>query len=106
MIYKKIISYAFLLTLFFAIAACSGNQSKDDKFKDSLKVENKKATQEKINKADSGKKESTITAKGKEYTAKFVCPDHCAGSGSDKPGECPKCGMEYIENPDIKSVKQ
>lgn len=25
---------------------------------------------------------------------------HCEGSGSDEPGACPVCGMEYVENKD------
>jgi heavy metal-binding protein len=36
--------------------------------------------------------------KGKEYTSDYVCPMHCEGSGSDKAGTCPKCGMTYVEN--------
>ncbi len=35
---------------------------------------------------------------GKEYTSAYICPMHCEGSGSDKPGECPVCGMTYEEN--------
>ncbi|MBT8178553.1 MAG: hypothetical protein HKP60_05465 [Eudoraea sp.] len=39
------------------------------------------------------------TAKlGKEYTAAYVCPMHCEGSGSDEEGTCPKCGMAYVAN--------
>ena len=37
---------------------------------------------------------------GPEYTSAYICPMHCAGSGSDKPGECPICGMKYRENKD------
>ena len=44
--------------------------------------------------------EDETTELGKEYTSKYICPMHCKGSGSDKPGTCPVCGMEYIENPD------
>ncbi|SEQ57823.1 heavy metal-binding domain-containing protein [Neolewinella agarilytica] len=33
---------------------------------------------------------------GKEFTSAYVCPMHCDGSGSDKPGECPVCGMDYV----------
>lgn len=33
---------------------------------------------------------------GKEYTSAYVCPMHCEGSGSDEPGKCPVCGMDYI----------
>ena len=39
---------------------------------------------------------------GKEYSAPYICPNHCSGSGSDEFGECPVCGMEYIENLDTK----
>ena len=30
-------------------------------------------------------------------TAKYICPMKCAGSESDKPGKCPKCGMKLVE---------
>jgi rubrerythrin len=33
-----------------------------------------------------------------EYTAAYVCPMHCEGSGSEEPGSCPVCGMDYVEN--------
>jgi len=39
---------------------------------------------------------------GIEYTAKYVCPMHCKGSGSDKPGKCKVCEMDMIENPNAK----
>lgn len=32
----------------------------------------------------------------KEYTSAYVCPMHCQGSGSDQPGTCPACGMDYV----------
>lgn len=32
---------------------------------------------------------------GKAYTSAFICPMHCEGSGSDQPGNCPVCGMDY-----------
>ena len=37
---------------------------------------------------------------GKEYTSKYICPMHCEGSGSEEPGECPVCGMDYVLNED------
>ncbi|MFQ5445991.1 MAG: heavy metal-binding domain-containing protein [Saprospiraceae bacterium] len=43
---------------------------------------------------------SDMEKQGKEYTSAYVCPMHCEGSGSDKPGNCPKCGMEYVVNED------
>lgn len=39
---------------------------------------------------------------GKEYTSAYICPMHCKGSGSDKEGECPVCGMDYVKNEDHK----
>ena len=40
---------------------------------------------------------------GKEYTSEYVCPMHCEGSGSDKEGYCPVCGMDYVKNEDHKA---
>jgi hypothetical protein len=35
---------------------------------------------------------------GPEYTSAYICPMYCPGSGSDQPGKCPKCGMDYVAN--------
>ncbi len=35
---------------------------------------------------------------GQEYTAAYICPMHCTGSGSDKMGKCPVCKMDYVAN--------
>lgn len=40
---------------------------------------------------------------GKEYTSEYVCPMHCEGSGSEKEGKCPVCGMAYVKNKDHKA---
>ena len=45
----------------------------------------------------------TQTDKGKEYTSAYICPMHCEGSGSEKPGKCPVCGMDYVANEEVKS---
>jgi hypothetical protein len=46
---------------------------------------------------------STMMQKlGPEFTAAYICPMYCEGSGSDKPGKCPVCGMDYRENKDLK----
>jgi hypothetical protein len=34
----------------------------------------------------------------KEHTSDYICPMHCEGSGSEKPGTCPVCGMDYVKN--------
>ena len=33
---------------------------------------------------------------GAAFTSAYVCPMHCEGSGSEKAGECPVCGMDYV----------
>ena len=40
---------------------------------------------------------------GKEYTSAYICPMHCEGSGSEEPGKCPVCGMDYVANEDMKT---
>ena len=40
---------------------------------------------------------------GKEYTSAYICPMHCDGSGSEKTGDCPVCGMAYEKNKDYKN---
>jgi hypothetical protein len=37
---------------------------------------------------------------GPEYNSAYVCPMHCEGSGSDQPGQCPVCGMDYVKQSD------
>ncbi len=39
-----------------------------------------------------------INHSGPEYTAKYICPMLCEGSGSDTTGICPTCKMDYVEN--------
>lgn len=40
--------------------------------------------------------EAKAHGEGKEYTSTYVCPMHCAGSGSDQAGVCPACNMDYV----------
>jgi len=39
-----------------------------------------------------------VNHSGPEYTSKYICPMHCAGSGSDSAGVCPTCKMDYVLN--------
>ncbi|MCB0706819.1 MAG: hypothetical protein KDC34_15995 [Saprospiraceae bacterium] len=39
-----------------------------------------------------------VDQSGPEYTSAYVCPMHCAGSGSETAGTCPSCGMDYVMN--------
>ena len=46
------------------------------------------------------------TQLGPEYTSNYICTMHCEGSGSDKPGKCPVCGMTYVWNSNNGPVPQ
>ena len=50
----------------------------------------------------SGSSSDSTEKQGKEYTSAYICPMHCEGSGSDKAGTCPVCGMDYVKNKDHK----
>lgn len=52
-----------------------------------------------------GAKIQKIDTSGPEYTSAYICPMNCKGSGSDKPGICPVCGMEYEINENVKISK-
>ncbi|GLR17062.1 heavy metal-binding domain-containing protein [Portibacter lacus] len=69
----------FVVAIFFslAISSCGGKHTHQEK-KDGVE----------------------INKEGPEYTSAYVCPMHCEGSGSDGPGKCPVCGMDYVENKD------
>ncbi|MBK6949186.1 MAG: hypothetical protein IPH16_15030 [Haliscomenobacter sp.] len=47
-----------------------------------------------------------VDKSGPEYTSAYICPMHCPGSGSDQPGQCPKCGMDYVKNDDVQSSEE
>ena len=48
------------------------------------------------NKSNNSAKTEQSDKQGIEYTSVYVCPKHCEGSGSDKEGKCPVCGMDYV----------
>lgn len=45
------------------------------------------------------------TPQTKEYTSTYICPMHCEGSGSEEPGVCPVCGMDYVMNKKLEEVE-
>lgn len=77
---KKIQSlFTILLFLVFAFSYTScGNKAKSEQ--------------------DKTEQSTDAEKQGKEYTSAYICPMHCEGSGSDKPGDCPVCGMAYKKN--------
>lgn len=86
--------YSFLIVIIFAvsISACNNTDKNSENNTDSLQTEISDST------------ETSNTAETIEddydYTAKYVCPMHCEGSGNDQPGSCPVCEMDLIENLD------
>lgn len=47
-----------------------------------------------------------VDTSGPEYTSKYICPMFCKGSGSDQPGVCPVCGMDYVLNENLDEPDQ
>jgi hypothetical protein len=55
---------------------------------------------------DANKEDTTTKTEAvekKEFASAYVCPMHCEGSGSEKVGECPTCGMTYVKNENYKA---
>jgi len=48
--------------------------------------------------------ETQVSKDGPEYTAAYICPMNCKGSGSDKMGICPVCEMDYVANKKAKKT--
>ncbi len=87
--FRLILAGLFLLF----IVSCNSSNGTDTENSDSTEVAGEVDT-------SSAKVEMNESEElGKEYTAAYICPDHCKGSGSDKEGECPNCEMELMENP-------
>lgn len=82
---KQVLVLAMALTC-VAFTACSGGGKKAEKSNE------ESATTMPPHEHD------TTDKTGPEYTSAYVCPMHCKGSGSDKPGKCPTCGMDYVAN--------
>ena len=76
--FKRFLTIIVIACFTLAISSCGNGK----------KVDSKEITEqtEEVNKTS------------KEYTSAYICPMHCKDSGSDKPGECPVCGMDYKKN--------
>ena len=53
-----------------------------------------------------GDASETVDKSGPEYTSNFICPMYCKGSGSEGPGKCPVCGMDYVANENLDNVSK
>ncbi|MDP4711656.1 MAG: hypothetical protein NWS63_10710 [Saprospiraceae bacterium] len=82
----KILNVILMLALAWSVVACGGEAP----------------TQEQTDAVETVAPEAAAPAeaggKGPEFTSAYVCPMHCKGSGSDEPGKCPVCGMDYMAN--------
>ena len=99
---KTIKNFFFIVATIFLLAtfACQNGADGNSTEADSLKNETIDSVQ--IDTDNTEINQSETVAEDADYMAKYVCPMHCEGSGSDKKGMCPKCGMDLIENPDYK----
>ena len=77
-----------ILVLILSIWSCGGSDKAADQSGETTKTEAKAPGSE-------------PTADGIEFTAKYQCPMHCPGSGSETYGSCPVCGMHYMYNPNL-----
>ena len=89
--------FTLIIAGLFLLVSCNSADGTNTENSDSAKVTIEKTVEVDTlsTKAEMNKSQEL----GKEYTAKYICPDHCKGSGSDKEGECPNCEMELMENP-------
>lgn len=90
----KHILFAFLILGLGFFAACGGNTEGNT---DNSTEQSGEMMKEKMNANDAA--EMVIDSTGKEYTSVYICPMYCKGSGSDQPGTCPVCDMDYVKNP-------
>ena len=93
MMLKKV-AYALALGTMLVLGSCAGKQNGHDHSHDATGAEKKEMPAGEVDKS------------GPEYTSAYICPMHCPGSGSDQPGQCPKCGMDYVKNEDVQSSEE
>ena len=84
---KKVLNLISLVLILGAAISCGNNTQSSD---------TEGATTSESMQTDQGEdsKESV------EYASAYVCPMHCKGSGSNEPGKCPVCNMDYVANKD------
>ena len=96
---KTILLFLMIFTLSLALPSCSNDSSNSsspiEKFMKRFAKKNK------VKKV--GKK--ALGNNSKEYDSKYICTQHCDGSGSDAEGECPGCSSTYVLNENYKATK-
>ena len=97
----KLIFSSFIAFSIFGFFACtSSEENANEEDIDSTEVVITNDDKESVN---SDENVNTQAELGIEYTAKYICPNHCKDSGSDKEGECSNCEMEFMENPNYEA---
>jgi len=95
---KKITLIIAGLFLFF-VSSCNSTEANETENADSTEVVVEKTVD--VDTITTNDEVNENLELGEEYTARYICPNHCKKSGSDKEGECSNCGMEFMENPNF-----
>ncbi len=97
---SNIIKLSCLSALFLVILACqNGQQRQQPQQEQTEQPQQQPPVEQHEDPSDMGSMSNMAQdTLGKEYTSLYVCPMHCKGSGSDTPGTCPVCGMDYVKN--------
>lgn len=82
-----------LIILFFIVSNSCNNGTE---------IVSKKRIESKnlVSQVDNSSKQSKTIEEDDDFVAKYICPNHCNGSGSNDKGTCKICGMDLIENLD------
>jgi len=91
----KFLFFTFIFINLFFLISCNNNSSSSSENADSGKVALKT-----LFIPGSSEKQSPTLEEDDDFIAKYVCPNHCNGSGAEKMGNCVVCEMELIENLD------
>ncbi len=91
-------AFIIFLSLFLIgiITACENDNNNKTNNSDTLKT----VIESNNEKVDTTSNQAETIDEDNDYTAKYVCPVHCEGSGSQEAGNCKVCKMELIENLD------
>lgn len=89
---NKLYRIIILIISISAIFSCNSDTETKSELRDTTYIL--------ITKTVPSKEQAPTLEEDVDFVAKYVCPNHCNGSGSDKQGDCSFCGMELIENID------
>ncbi len=90
----KFLNVILMLALALSVVACGGDAPSQEQTDAVETPAAEEVTPEAAAPAEAAHGE------GAAFTSAYVCHMHCEGSGSDQPGKCPVCGMDYVANAD------